>query len=206
MLEEYRNEGKKDGKKEIRKGRKAVRNQGSKTANKDGNDKGASRIDPGSGQQQHQSPRPLTGLPLAGLDVDHGCVVLLREVLEEDHVVLLVGVVHKHRLGAHAQHLGEGETHLESRARQPDAGWVSSLVPLPHPRGWSLSLERCPTTDQCLVPTFTTIAPNTHFVTPHSFLFCTLFTDHRLSSYIFGMTYDTMTPVICVNSSNTNTE
>lgn len=46
-----------------------------------------------------------TCFPLACLDVDHNSVVLLCEVLEQDHVVLLVGVVNKHRLGAHTQYL-----------------------------------------------------------------------------------------------------
>lgn len=46
-----------------------------------------------------------TCFPLARLNIHHCSVVLLCEVFEQDHVVLLVGVVDKHSLGAHTQHL-----------------------------------------------------------------------------------------------------
>lgn len=56
--------------------------------------------------RQRSKPRAeRTCFPLARLDVDHNSVVLLREVFKQDHVVLLVGVVNKHRLGAHTQYL-----------------------------------------------------------------------------------------------------
>lgn len=57
-------------------------------------------------------PSVITGLtcfPLARFNVDHSRVVLLREVFQQDHVVLFVGVVDEHRLGSHTQHL-ERET------------------------------------------------------------------------------------------------
>lgn len=45
-------------------------------------------------------------------------MVLLCEVFEQDHVVLFVGVVNKHRLGTHTQHLiytqEESQLSLES--------------------------------------------------------------------------------------------
>lgn len=51
-----------------------------------------------------------TRFPLARLNIHHGGVVLLCEVFEQDHVVLFVGVVDEHRLGAHTQHLTQTST------------------------------------------------------------------------------------------------
>lgn len=39
---------------------------------------------------------PFTCSPLAGLHINHSCPVLLGKVLQQDHVVLLVGVVNEH--------------------------------------------------------------------------------------------------------------
>lgn len=46
-----------------------------------------------------------TGFPLACLNIHHCSVVLFCEVFQQDHVVLFIGVVDEHCLGAHTQHL-----------------------------------------------------------------------------------------------------
>lgn len=61
----------------------------------------------------------ITYFPLACLNVHHSGLVLFCEVFEQDHVVLFIGVVNKHCLGAHTQHLkrGRGEgTRLSSES------------------------------------------------------------------------------------------
>lgn len=71
---------------------------------------------------------PLTCFPLACFDVHHCSVVLFCEVFEQDHLVPLIGVVNKHRLGAHTQHLtetGESQRGLESHKAQD---WVYAVV------------------------------------------------------------------------------
>lgn len=61
-----------------------------------------------------------TCFPLACPNIHHGGMVLFCEVLEQDHVVLFVGVVDEHRLGAHTQHLTHTHTQ-EQKESQPSS-------------------------------------------------------------------------------------
>ena len=58
-----------------------------------------------------------TCFPLACLDIHHRSMVLFCEVFEQDHVVLFVGVVDKHCLGAHTQHLTDKQRSHDSAYR-----------------------------------------------------------------------------------------
>lgn len=83
-----------------------------------------------------------TCFSLARFDIDYNSVALLSEMFKQDHVVLLVGIVNKNRLGAHTKYLKETQDEMKEQGRRSTSSDLPRMKPVKRTWGKPTSTNR----------------------------------------------------------------